>query len=515
MNDSTNNPTSPSPMNSPAPNMPPSDILETPPPPQSTPVSPPLNSPLPSPTTPNQSNPPKAPNPILKKILIIAGIAVFAIVIFFVIIKVLIPILTKSGIPVPFVRPKEIVWWGLWEDSSLVQPIIDEYENSHPNIKVVYSSQSKNEYRDRLSNALAQGNGPDIFRFHNTWVPMLGSRLAAVPQDVYDAKSFADTFYPVAVSDLTTKQGIVGIPLMYDGLALYINEEMFATYGKLTPTTWNELRDTAVDLTIKDENGIIQQSGVALGTTQNVDHWQEIIALMMLQNKVDMNNPIGDRADGAIQFYTQFTSDLGVWDDTLPNSTIYFASGRLGMMFAPSWRVFEIREQNPTLHFKVVPVPQVPKDNPEDPDVTYASYWVEGVNNASDVQPEAWEFLKYLSQKDTLEKLYKLESQADPNRSFGEPYSRKDMKDLLQQDPIVSGFIDLAPEAESWYLASRTFDGDTGINSRLSDYFADAINSYAKGNSRFSQETLSTLSSGVQQVLADFRVIAPTPAPSP
>lgn len=392
-----------------------------------------------------------------------------------------------------------ITWWGLWEEESTVAPLIAEYQAAHPKVKITYQKQSPEDYRERLTNALAKGTGPDIFRFHNTWLPMFRDELDSVPASVMSAGEFAQTFYPVAISDLTSGTGIAGIPLMYDGLALYINEEIFEKAGKTPPATWDDLRQLAIGLTIKDEQGTITQAGVALGRTENVDHWQEILGLMMLQNGVSMGNPTGKLAEDALNFFTIFSSVDGVWDATLPPSTIAFSSGKVAMYFGPSWRAFEIRQQNPNLRFKTVALPQLPKGSPQEPDVAYATYWAEGVWARSKSSEAAWEFLKFLSSKESLEKMYQ---NAAKLRLFGEPYPRVDMAPLLSSDPILGALVSQAPNAESWYLASRTFDGPTGINSQIAKYFEDAVNAVNSGTQ--ASKALLTVADGVKQVLSQY-----------
>ena len=115
----------------------------------------------------------------------------------------------------------EIVWWGLWEDENIVSSAISEYEANNPKVKIKYVRQSKEDYRERLTSALAKGTGPDIFRFHNTWVPMFKSELDKVPANIFTVSDFSIAFYPVAVSDLTVGANLVGVPLEYDGLSLY------------------------------------------------------------------------------------------------------------------------------------------------------------------------------------------------------------------------------------------------------------------------------------------------------
>lgn len=398
--------------------------------------------------------------------------------------------------------PVELVYWGLWEDSSTIAGLISEYESKNKNVKIKYLKQSKEDYRERLANSLAKGAGPDIFRFHNTWVPMLSSQLASLPPAVMDPAAYKKTFYPVAAGDLRRGADIVGIPLMFDGLGLYINENIFGQAGKSPPGTWDELRKLALELTIRDQSGRIEQAGAALGRTENIDHWEDILALMMLQNGADLANPTGKLAEDSLAFFTVFAKQDGVWDKTLPPSTQAFAAGKLAMYFGPSWRAFEIKTLNPDVSFRVVPVPQLPKTRPTDPDITWASYWAEGVWSKSKYQKEAWEFLRFLVSKESLQKMYQLTSQS---RLFGPPYPLPEMADLLKDDLVVGAFVGQAPTSKSWYLASRTFDGATGINSRISAYFQDAVNSVANAE-KDPKEALETVASGVRQVLSSYQV---------
>jgi multiple sugar transport system substrate-binding protein len=394
-----------------------------------------------------------------------------------------------------------LTWWGLWEGENIVQPIIDEYEAANPGVEIEYIQQSQQDYRERLTNALSSGTGPDIFRYHNTWVPILSRNLDSIPASVMSTADFAKDFYPVASSDLSTGSGIVGIPLEYDAITLFINEDIFAQNNKTPPATWDDLRQTAIELTIKDDRDVITQAGVALGRTENVDHWPEILGLMMLQNGANPANPTNELAEDAINFFTVFSRQDGVWNETMPPSTTAFAAGKVAMYFAPSWRAFEIDRQSPNLNYRTVDIPQLPKATENEPDVTYATYWVEGVNAQSKTKEEAWKFLSYLSQREALQKLYQSQSSV---RAFGEPYPRVDMQDLLTDHPVIGSIIRLATDAESWYLASRTFDGPTGINSLLADYYGDAINAVNAGTA--ADKALETAAQGVNQVLTQYQI---------
>jgi len=426
---------------------------------------------------------------LVKKILIGFLLVLILIGVSFAIYKFVLPKLRGAGAPSSQVT---LTYWGLWEPSKAFTQVISDYQKEHPNIKINYTQQSHKDYRERLASAFARGEGPDIFRFHNTWTAMFKKDLSPIPADIYDAASYEATFYPVARQSLRQGTGYVGIPLEIDGLGLFINEEIFANAGKEPPTSWDELRKVALELTTYDSSGNIQIAGVALGETANVDHWSDILALMMLQNGASLENPTGNLAEDALSYFTLFSRIDKVWNDKLPPSTAAFANGKLAMYFGPSWRALNIKEANPSLDFRVVPVPQLPETN-----IAWASFWVEGVWSRSKNKKAAWEFLKYLSSRQVLQKLYQAQSQL---RLFGEPYSRIDMAELLKNDRYLGAYITQASAAQTWYLCSRTFDN--GINDRIIKYFEDAVNSVNQGQSP--EKALETAASGVAQVLATY-----------
>lgn len=404
-------------------------------------------------------------------------------------------------------EPVTVTYWGLWEPEEVMKPLISEFETAHPTIKINYVFQSQREYRERLQNALAAGRGPDVFRIHNTWLPMFRQELSPVPASVMSASEFEASYPPVMSYDFRLGGNYMAVPMMYDGLALYTNDELFNQGGKTVPTSWEELRKTAIELSVCDSadgrctrGDKILISGASMGTTDNVDHWQDILGIIMMQNNVNLSSPQGQSAEESLQYFTIFNRADHIWDSTLPSSTSLFAAGKLAMYFAPSWRVFEIKNTNPKLKFSVHPLPQLPLDlsRGEKP-TTWATYWAEGVSKKSKVSDAAWEWVKFVSSKDSLMKLYKT---ASGIREFGEIYPRTDMQASLVSAPYVGAIVSQADNARSWYLSGFTFDGPTGINSKISNYFADAINGINQG--RQASEVTKTLSAGINQVLSQY-----------
>lgn len=416
-----------------------------------------------------------------------------------------------------------LTYWGLFEPESVMQSAIADYEKDHPAVKINYSQQSLTQYRERLQERLLSADQqekgknkevldsetPDIFRIHQSWVPMFSGLLSEIPVSVYDSTTFEKTFYPSAVESLKLQGKYVGIPLMVDGLALYCNEDLFKAKGLSFPQNWSELKIAAQQLTARDSEGKITTAGAALGTTVNIDHWSDILGLMFLQAGVDPANPgeCSQASDGrsicpgadALQFFANFTTVDRVWDSTLPTSTFAFAKGNLAMYFGPSWRVFDIEGIKNRLQsdfkYKIIPVPQLPME--EEKQIGWSSYWVESVSKKSPYQTEAWEFLKYLSSKEVMQKIFQAQSAI---RSFGEPYSRIDMADLAKDHPLAGSYISQAPYSRSWYLSS--FTSDNGINDKIIEYFKNAVNEVNQGGD--SASSLQTAGQGVNQILSQY-----------
>lgn len=395
-------------------------------------------------------------------------------------------------------EPVTLKYWGLWESASVENLVINDYKKDHPNVTIVYEKKSPQQYREALQAQIKQQNGPDIFMFHNTWVPMIQDQLAEVPSNIISQNDVKKDYYPIALKDLrNSNKKLVGLPTGIDGLGLYYNEDIFKAGGITNPpTTWQELAQDAIKLTVRGPDGNIRTAGVALGTASNVDHFSDILALMILQNGGDISNPTDQRSADALEYYTNFTKGQNrVWDETQPASTISFVGGNLAMYLAPSWRAAEIKQQNPTLNFKIAPVPQLDTNK-----ITWASYWAIGVSSQSANQKAAFDFLKYLEEDNTLIKLY-TESAKSPGRLFGQPYPKIGLAKSLITDPLVGAYISDAPYMQSFPMASRTYDN--GLNDQIIKAYEDAVNANLAGTS--AQSALKTTAGNVTKVVSKFK----------
>jgi len=383
------------------------------------------------------------------------------------------------GLVIPNIGKKEqkseLTFWDVSDTN--IQSVLPDFEKQNPNIKVNYSKQDIKDYKDRLVTRSKNGTGPDIFRFHNTWVLQLSDILLPIPSDVITRDEFNRVFYPVAKHDLVKNGAIYGIPLEIDTLSLFVNSAMLKQYNVSAPTNWNDSVPSARALTLKDQNGKIKSAGVAMGTFDNITHAPDIISLLFAQDSVNLDDisQTKSRVVDALNFYTAFAKDEGsVWDSTLEPSLISFSKGNLAMYFGYYKDQLMIKSANPNISFDVLNVPHLAGQN-----TTIASYYPIGISLNSKHQKEALLLLKFLSQKSVAEKLTSL------------PYARMDLPDRSKGQ---------TKDSVSSFFSGETFDN--GLNSQLNSHLSNAISSILSGGS--SDSAADNLILGFSQVLNQF-----------
>lgn len=423
-----------------------------------------------------------------KQLLVAAGIA-FTIVLVLglaasLLLKAIGPTQTATD------KPVTLTYWGLWESEEVMQPLLDEYHQLHPNVTINYEQRPITNYFSSLTSRFENGDDdlPDIARLHDSWMSAMQDDLSALPDSVMNASQYESTFYTFNRYQLRHDGKYYAMPLEVDDLALVYNQDLFNQAGiTAAPTTWDEVRQDAAKLTKRDKAGKLQVGGIAMGTANNVDHFPDIIALLMAQNGVQFTDSKGKAAfhdsvtaDGrnlgaeALAFYTLFSTTDKDWDATMEPSTVAFAAGKVGMIFIPSWQLLSLVSQNPNLPLKVAPVPQLTADQ----HVGYASYWVEVVPKKSKNQQAAWEFLAWLTGK---EQQTNLVNNQLVDRPFGEPYSRVELASLLANDQYLAPYVSQANGLRASFFAGNT--GDNEFNKAINDALAKAVTQTQSANS--------------------------------
>ena len=379
-----------------------------------------------------------------------------------------------------------IVYWDFW-DENLIRPVLTEFERTHPNIKISYISQSQLNYRTRLSTQLKEGVGPDIFPIHNSWLPLFLSDISPAPSNIFSLSDYKATFYPVAFDSFVTTNEVYAAPLGVDGLVLFVNTDILSAANVAIPTNWSEFVSSATKVTVKDSNGLIKTAGAGIGTTTNIDYWSDILGLMLLQQQtVNLKDPTPESGAEVVTFYTGFITDptKKVWDVNLPRSTDMFTSGNLAFYFAPFSKVAEIKAANPNLHFKVVPVPQLPNGR-----IAWGTFFGETVSAQSKFKKESWELIKFLTSKEI-------------SRVFSVPSARVDLSSEQINDEILGPFVSQGPMYKFWYLSQVGSDG--GLNDEMIKVWQIGILGVLQGQSP--EGVLSTINRDSKGILIKYGV---------
>ena len=389
---------------------------------------------------------------LLKILLIVLG--------FTIILSILITLLSNS-------KPKqvELTFWGFWEEEEVMHPLIEKYEAENPGVKITYAIQPLKNYESLLYTRLEQAEfsnepAPDIAMIHNSWTPKFRKYLSPLPTSVMTREEYTKEFYPTALDDFTGSDGkIYAIPFQIDGLMVIYNKELLREAGyDVPPTDWDSFMEAAHNLTKKDSNGKIIQSGVAIGTSRNITHSTDILFYFYLQNLapilnkertyVDFTSP---RALNAFDNYTSFAKEQNpTWAAYLPNDLSYFIDGKLAMMFGTSWRALEILEKTQDIDFGLAPMPRLTNND----EVYYSTYWGTSVSKTSKDTLEAWKFVNFLSEPEQLRRVYQ---NAAKTRTFGEPYSRVSMNAELSENKYTSALAYMAPYMKSFQIGEQAF----------------------------------------------------------
>lgn len=405
------------------------------------------------------------------------------------------------------IQPVTLTYWGLFTYREVLAPLIKEYQEKHPGITIDYSPRtfsSLAQYKELLLSRLKQGTGPDILRLHVSWVPQFAPALSSLPPKIMSDKEYRETFFPVAFASVNLGGAPYALPLQYDGLALYINDDALAEVGGKAPKTWEEFRQLAVKLTQteKENTEKLVRAGAALGNAANIPHAADIFGLMLAQSDLNFPEDLdSEPAQHALIFYTNFLKKDRVWDASLPNAIVAFARGQVAMVFAPAWRMADIINLNPALKFSLNPVPQLPAlEGREQTSVNWASFWVEGVSAKAKNKEAAWDFLKFLSSGEALKRMHSFETQFRP---VGQLYPRQDLVNDLSVDPKVAPVLAGAVNARTTLLT------DWSGNDPYVEAINSAIEATVKGSSA-PAEALTTARRTLEQLLG----LSASPSPA-
>lgn len=371
--------------------------------------------------------------------------------------------------------------WRPKNEQGDYEALIKTYQEEHPNVKIDLKliEGGDQEYEAKVVDAIASGEGPDIFMVRNDWIPKHYKKITPAPEKIISKKDFEDTFLESSGKDLLFEDKVYAVPYSLDNLAMIVNSDMLSE-SKVSdiPETWDTFVEAIKKISSVRSDNFIDRAGTALGTSNNVAHSQDILYTLMAQNHTEFLSPDKNEVyfnryeqdqagkivypgTSALDFYTSFANtgkETYTWNSSMPNSVEAFIQGKLAIAFVYPDDVFYIKSHTSTLNLETAKMPQVLGT-----EYTYAKYWADTVSSQSKNSDEAWNFIKYCAgkkqNKTYLEKIYK-------------PSARKDLTEEGTSQSLREPFVEQAKYATAWYKI------DPG---KVDQIFRDAISAVVGG----------------------------------
>lgn len=143
-----------------------------------------------------------------------------------------------------------------WGSDELFQEIIDGYTAIHPNVMINLVNNPWEDYWTKLPLALDGENGPAIFNIHNSYHENLINYMAPLEIPLEDLQA---DFTGVDAHVIDGEVYYIDYGMMTG--SVYYNKDMWEAAGLTEadiPKTWDEMREVAKKLTIKEGDTIIQ-----------------------------------------------------------------------------------------------------------------------------------------------------------------------------------------------------------------------------------------------------------------
>ena len=222
-----------------------------------------------------------------------------------------------------------------------VQQLANQYEKSHPNVKIQLTLLSDANAHQQYITAIEGGSTPCIGLVGNTWTPEFAGFGALAPISA-SAATLKQTYVASMVDSATYQGKVYGYPYDVGVRALIYRKDLFTRAGLTPPATWTQLEQDATKL----QNANPGVSGFAvIGGNQwyylpMVWNWGGQIAVQQGGKWVSQMN-----ASAAVQAY-QFYASLLRKDKLSPSASANwqgsdadqaFSLGKVAMMVGGSW----------------------------------------------------------------------------------------------------------------------------------------------------------------------------------
>jgi|GEM_PF-445753 ABC-type glycerol-3-phosphate transport system substrate-binding protein len=355
-----------------------------------------------------------------KQIIFLAVAGVFALIVVLLLVGVVPGRRGTGG------KAVDLTVWGV-DPPDVWANTINRFRVEFPNVRAAYQQLGEGSYEETLLNALAEGNGPDVFMFDNNWLVKHKNKIISIPREKISSQTLAvfpgkevssrsiATLFPRAVEqDFILGGEIYALPLYIDTLALIYNRDHFDQAGiAVLPRTWAEFNEHIPALRHAGEDGELTRMPVALGgPSRDIENAVQLINLFFLQASPATLNEDSEAivAYGGIQrdaflkylSYANPKSGLYSWTNGSRNDFDSFARGDVSAVFAYQKQLEAIRTKNSLLNWAAGDMLQVSDLTA----VNYPDYYGLAVSNRTKNRGVAWDFVVFATTSEDSAEYY-------------------------------------------------------------------------------------------------------------
>lgn len=293
--------------------------------------------------------------------------------------------------------------WGTLPQSSM-DAVLSGLKGDQDFVGVSYLEVPEEEFDQRLTEALAVGQGPDLVLISQEMLATEQAKLSTIPYATISEREFVDAYVPLTELFMGT-DGIYGIPFAIDPLVLFYNRTLLAQAGvPQPPSTWEAVLSLAERMTVRQGNAIAV-AAIPFGAYGNGGNARASLSLLLLQAGVPIVAPEGGAlrsqlarageesfgatpAQAAIAFYTQFADaakSVYTWNPALPPARDAFIAGDLAFYPGFASELAFLQASNPNLDFDIAPMPQPQATlaNPRGTRITYGRAYALAIPRAT------------------------------------------------------------------------------------------------------------------------------------
>lgn len=260
-------------------------------------------------------------------------------------------------------KPISLDWWA-WTNIDMYQNIADRYTKLHPNVKIKVINQPWDDIWTKLPLALRGKDGPALFNMHGSQHENLIGFMA--PYDI-PAKDLEKDYDGVQYHVIDGKIYYLHLGTMSG--AIYYNTQMWKEAGltdKDIPKTWNQMREVAKKLTVRDSSNNLKRAGFTFNGEGNA--MQMGLAYQYGQNLFakDKKTPTVDNQanlqviKNLLAFYQDGSGDKDF--GTLGTDT--FGQGQAAMTYSWGWYAGTLKHDYPDIKWSAFPIPAPSEEVP-------------------------------------------------------------------------------------------------------------------------------------------------------